>query len=81
VSVRVKIKVRVSSSILPCCRSAGPQSAFNPWPAFSEIRTNRTLDYPAAALEVKFEGWHRYGILSLAAVVTTLAYRHFSAQK
>jgi len=28
----VKIKVRVSSSILPYCRSAGPQSAFNPWP-------------------------------------------------
>jgi len=32
VSVRVKIKVIVSSSILSYCQSAGPQSAFNPWP-------------------------------------------------
>jgi len=32
VSIRVMIKVTVSSSILPYCWSAGPQSAFNPWP-------------------------------------------------
>jgi len=31
---------------------------------------NHMLDYPAAALEVKFEGLHHYGILSLILTIT-----------